>query len=402
MARRQTPRPTERRLPRRLYGFVDSVIPAEDDNPRSRLALHLDAVDADLFDADPLAIERDDALFLVRLLTTPDRLREFIGVDQAIPEEGSWVSLTTEKSPGSPRAWLIPSEGDVFGDPIPTNAVEVATGDALDPDAVARLRAACTSPNTTRTEASDLRAFIALVPNETSRIEAIDVGQAACVAFLDRDLCVGYFDVGAPIFFNRGSFPRHLAHTPSSEGVIILSHWDFDHYALAYDHPILRTLKWYAPDQSVGPRTAKFQKSLGSNLNFISGSLDLGSFNLKRCNGPASDRNNSGYAMRVAYDGQAVLLTGDAGYHAIPTDLQSNLTAVMIPHHGGKGATPPPGPCAKHSVAVASYGLPNKYRHPCEDQLDLHDKGGWEIQRTARHGKPPATPRGNRKLLPIP
>src|SRR3546814_17964834 len=106
--------------------------------------------------------------------------------------------------------------------------------------------------------------------------------------------------------------------------------------------------------------------------------------------------------MRVAYDGQAALLTGDAGYHAIPTDLQTDLTAVMIPHHGGKGATPPPSPCAKHSGAVASYGSPNKYRPPCEDQLDLHQKGGWRIRRTARHGKSPAVPRGNRKLFPLP
>ncbi len=402
MADRQRPRLPERRLPRRLYGFVDSVLPAEDENPRSRLALHLDAVDADLFDADPLAIDRDDALFLVRLLTTPDRLREFIGVDQNIPEEGSWVSLTTEKSPGNPRAWLMPSEGDGFGDPIATNAVAVTAGDALGADAVARLTAACASPDTTRIEAPDLDAIVFLAPNETSRIEAIDVGQAACVAFWDRGRCVGYFDVGAPIFFNRGSFPRHLDHTPCNKGFIILSHWDFDHYALAYDHPILRTLKWYAPDQPVGPRTAKFQKTLGPNLNFISGSIDLGGFKLKRCSGPLSDRNNSGYALRIGRDGQAVLLTGDAGYHAIPSDLQADLTAVMIPHHGGKGTTPPPSASAEYAVAVASYGSPNKHRHPCEDQLDLHKKGGWRIRRTARHGISPAVPRGNRKLFPLP
>jgi hypothetical protein len=262
MADRQRPTLPERRLPRRLYGFVDSVVPAEEENPRSRLALHLDAVDADLFDDDPLAVDRDDALFLVRLLTTPDRLRDFIGVDQAIPEEGSWVSLTTEKSPGNPRAWLIPSERDGFGDPIATNAVAVTAGDALGPDAVARLTAACASPDTTRIEAPEVDVIFLLVPNKTSRIEAIDVGQAACVAFWDRGRCVGYFDVGAPIFFNRASFPRHLDHTPCNKGFIILSHWDFDHYALAYDHPILRTLRWYAPDQPVGPRTAKFQKAL--------------------------------------------------------------------------------------------------------------------------------------------
>ena len=49
------------------------------------------------------------------------------------------------------------------------------------------------------------------------------------------------------MFFNQRSFPKPFDHRPASSGFVILSHWDFDHFALALRYPELKKLQWFAP-----------------------------------------------------------------------------------------------------------------------------------------------------------
>jgi len=232
-------------------------------------------------------------------------------------------------------------------------------------------------------------------------VTALDVGQAACVVFSEGGRPFGYFDVGAPMFFNRRSFPKPFDHRTATDGFVILSHWDFDHFALALHCPELKKLQWFAPNQPVGPNTALFQKSLGSNLTFISNDVDVGALALRRCSGTSPrDRNSTGYALRLDVEDTRILLPGDADYQWLPPALARSVNRIMVPHHGATGSSPPSPGGGGNPIAVVSYGIPNTYRHPSEDHIDAHRRAGWRIRRTAAHGNP-RRPRGNQALYPI-
>jgi beta-lactamase superfamily II metal-dependent hydrolase len=391
--------PATPEAPRRFYAFVDSVVEALPDRPHSRMSIHLDVIDANMFEGDHAAIENDDALFLTRISTTPRRLEQLFGLEPINVKESDWFHIQLQREPNMPRAWLLPFVGGYEPQP-PVNAVVV---DRLDDDSeiVGRLENSCVAPQAERIEGDDaLATLVSAVDRGDLRITALDVGQAACVAFSTGSRTFGYFDVGAPMFFNKRSFPRRFRHTIADRGFVILSHWDFDHFALAFQYPELKRLKWFAPEQPVGPNTARFQRSLGSRLKFVSGDIDLGKLLLKRCSGTSPrDRNSTGYAARIELDDAGILLPGDADYQSIPSTIKIGANRLMMPHHGGTGTAPPaPGGSAK-AIAVASYGLPNTYHHPDENQVDAHRRAGWRIRRTAAHGNP-ARPRGDRVLYP--
>lgn len=383
--------------PRRLYGFVESVVDALPERPRSRLSMHLDAVDAEAFDRDPGSITEASALYLVRLMTTPRRLAQLFQLENV--KEGHWLELELERTRNMPRTWLLPST-DNFTPGPPINTVRIARLDD-ESEQAARLRKSCLAIEATRVKISDgLSPALPLAPRRDLRITVVDVGQAACVAFSVGTQTFGYFDVGAPLFFNRRSFPRRLDHQVAKNGFVILSHWDFDHFALVYQRPQLLTLDWYAPEQPVGPNAARLQKELGRRLHFISGDMMSRNVILTRCTGTSpGDRNATGYAMRIRLGNTKVLLTGDADYQWIPSNISSGANRLAIPHHGGAGSAPPPPRRGDHAIAVASYGKPNTYRHPDESQIQAHRDAGWRIRRTAAHGLP-VLPRGNRVLYP--
>ena len=149
---------------------------------------------------------------------------------------------------------------------------------------------------------------------------------------------------------------------------VILSHWDFDHFALAIRYPQLKGLNWFAPKQPVGPNTAHFQKTLGKRLNSSQGMSTLVGF----CSSDAlAHRRATGIQLampcRIDREDAGILLPGDADYQWIPPVIARGANQLMMPHHGAAGS-PPPSPNGKASpVAVASYGVPNTYRHPNED-----------------------------------
>ncbi len=382
--------------PRRYYGFVDTVFDPDPDNARARLSIQLDAIDSNVFDVAPASLETDQGLALVRIQTTRGRLDS---MDVGVPNEGDWLEVTIAKKAGNPRAWISPADGDF----VPERVLNAPTIERLDGDPglgpVQKLRALCTVPNAKRIEAQELVGKLDFTKRKNLTITALDVGQAACVAFSDGSRDFGYFDVGKPLSFNRRSFPKNFTRNYPDKGFVLLSHWDFDHFALAINNPSLMTLDWYAPDQNVGPYTARFQKALGSRLHFISGDATANGLLLKRCLGTQPrDRNATGYVFRFERNGETVLLTGDADYPWIPGDMKNKVTALMMPHHGGKGSQPPKPASGNVSIAVASYGNPNCYKHPDKDQLAAHKSQGWRLRHTASHD---GMPRSDRQLFPL-
>jgi hypothetical protein len=106
------------------------------------------------------------------------------------------------------------------------------------------------------------------------------------------------------------------------------------------------------------------------------------------------------YALRLDVEDARILLPGDADYQWVPPTIANSVNRIMVPHHGATGSSPPSPSGGGNPVAVVSYGIPNTYRHPSEDQIDAHRCAGWRIRRTAAHGNP-TRPRGNRTLYPI-
>lgn len=384
--------------PQRIYAFVDSVLEADAERPHSRMSIQLDAIDAASSVSSSGFLEDQDALLLARISTTPKRLGELFEMEGV--KEGDWLDIRLEKQPSRPRAWQLPLATG-YAPQSPLNVVDIKPL-ALDSEIVGRLEQAALAPEASHivTEAS-LPALLRTKGKRNLRVTALDVGQAACVVFSDGSVPLGYFDVGAPAYSNQRSFPRKLDHTPASEGFVILSHWDFDHFALAFRYPELKQLQWFAPNQPVGPNTALFQRSLGANLTFIASDIDVGELMLRRCSGTSTrDRNSTGFALRVDRDGTGILLPGDADYRWLPPAISNNANRILVPHHGAAGTPPPPPGSGATNLAVVSYGNPNTYRHPHENQIEAHRRAGWRIRRTACHGTP-ARPRGNRVLFPI-
>ena len=248
------------------------------------MSLQFDAVDANAFDETSGAVENHDALLLARVSTTDNRLRELFGVDGAGAKEGDWFEIKLDRARSRPRAWQLPFASG-YAPERPTNIVEMNPL-AESSEIVGRLEGACVAPDTHSLATADsLATLLSTIASKDLRVTALDVGQAACVAFYEGNRPFGYFDLGAPMFFNQRSFPKPFDHRPASCGFVILSHWDFDHFALALRYPELKKLQWFAPNQPVGPNTALFQKSLGSNLTFISNDIDVGALALRRCSG---------------------------------------------------------------------------------------------------------------------
>jgi beta-lactamase superfamily II metal-dependent hydrolase len=379
---------------RRIYGFVEGTASPIPRNNYSRFALMLDAVDGAAFDDNPAASREPKHLSILRVISTPQRMLDLFSFE--VPQEGSWIQLTLGTEPGLPPVWILSASNDFSGQVVRTNVISIEL-----------LRGVGANTNLRpRTVADDLEAWCAIKrpgrstklvkkikpPTERFHIRIVDVGHASCAAIhTERNTnspIVGYFDAGAPAFFHSKSFPalfNESARVPAS-GFVVLSHWDFDHYALAVTRlKNLQRLDWYAPRQKVGPNAAKFQDDLGARLHFIGRKQIPITKGLKlyRGLGPLTDRNSSGYVMRLKQKDENVLLTADVGYDHINTALKKGLTGLSVPHHGGNGSVNPP--IGKGTAAV-SYGLPNRYRHPVEDNLLAHAMAGWSIKRTAAHG----------------
>jgi hypothetical protein len=385
---------------RYFYGFVEGMALPIPGNKYSRFTLMLDAVDGVAFDDNPAAPREPEHLVILRIISTEQRMRHLF--DFEVPKEGTWVRLTLGIKSDRPPVWFLSASNDFSGRVIRTNLVSIET-----------LQDSGATPNLRRTIVDELESFCTIKrpgpevrsirnvkpPTERLHVRMVDVGQASCAAIHternSNSSIIGYFDAGAPAFFHSKSFPAFFnedSRVPSS-GFVVLSHWDFDHYSLAVTRlKNLQKLDWYAPRQKVGPNAAKFQTDLGGRLHFISGKkipITRGLW-LYRGLGPPNDRNGSGYVMRLKQKDENVLLTADVDYAHIRMALKNGLTGLSVPHHGGNGSANPP---TGKGIAAVSYGLPNRYRHPIENNLLAHANAGWNIKRTAAHGHMPRNDR---------
>lgn len=235
-------------------------------------------------------------------------------------------------------------------------------------------------------------------PCDVEALVCFDIGQGLASALVCR--CgepIYYFDTGCGSGRNTGTAPSRIDFCTCSSPVVILSHWDTDHWAGAVNHARLQARTWTVPKQTISTSHTLFANDIlkaGGNilvvdrtlpqLQWSSGAQD---YDLQRATG--KKRNGTGLVLVVTDrpSGRSWVLTGDAGYDVIPHAVPADVAAMVVPHHGADmGAKS--FPFARSSTSYArllySFGPGNKHgpnnppvQHPVQAAVSAHANVNW-------------------------
>ncbi len=308
-------------------------------------------------------------------------------------EESGWFRI--DRDPGSQVVAEV--YGNVFGAPVEAN-VRIARVDKGTGAALSVIFGMDQWPDATEIE---IERELSARAQRAYELAAFDIGQGSATALLDqRHMPFVYHDLGAGIARNAGTTPLPLKFCWTNDPLVILSHWDKDHWAGALRDQNALPRVWIVPRQVIPPGHAAFATSIlsagGQVLVWPTGVPPLSislcmhqSLTLGRCKG--SGRNGSGLAIRVDNDGGGGLLhwlaTGDAGYDELPFGLPGQVVAICIPHHGAKMKTNgavPAGPGSGYGRLLYSFGPGNAHgrthvQHPTSASISEHHSAGWSL-----------------------
>ena len=217
-----------------------------------------------------------------------------------------------------------------------------------------------------------------------------NVGQGNATGIFDKDFNpIFYYDLGGGAYWNKHTYRTIKQFPVNGNPIIILSHWDFDHYESIKANPKhYANCKIIAPLQKTTPSIRKFAALISSNLFLIDKELgkvkNFSFMKVFKCNG--QKRNDSGLGilldLKKDEDISEILLPGDSQYFFIK---QSKVVdAICVSHHGGKLYNKRGFPTPKekgNGYCVYSYGTDNTYKHPKQDSLQEHINRGWGIGR---------------------
>lgn len=256
-----------------------------------------------------------------------------------------------------------------------------------------------------RVPAPQLRAVLDAVP-EVDGVLVHDVGQGSANALFDSSgRAVLYFDVGrgglaGPKMVRGGmngkrkvpSAPAALQLCGCDKPIVVLSHWDMDHWKAAEDGngQLLKSI-WVVPSQKIAGNHTKLAAKVlhtGGSLFVVKRSskprtaIPVGS-NMSIAYGKGSDRNNSGLTLTVRSSTVRPPVTlffpGDAKY-SMCVSPPSKVDFLVASHHGADPGTAVKPPCPNNDLdsrLVYSFGLPNGYGHPTPKAVTAHNSQGW-------------------------
>ncbi|WP_159618113.1 hypothetical protein [Arthrobacter zhaoguopingii] len=260
------------------------------------------------------------------------------------------------------------------------------------PATIARkLSAVLDMVNWPRVPAPELRAVL----DETPSVEGVvvhDVGQGSANALFDTSgKAVIYFDVGRG---GKGTSARAgLDLCDCNSPLVLLSHWDRDHWAAAKDgkQGLLKS-RWVVPSQRIAGTHAKFAALIlqqGGSIFVVKRSSKPGRnlpsgqrIDLKY--GKGADRNNGGLSLTLTCNfscpPHTLFFPGDARYEMCDAP-PPEVAFLVASHHGAdpKGTSKLPRPASRlSSRLVYSFGPNNRYKHPFVKALSDHASMGWD------------------------
>lgn len=228
-----------------------------------------------------------------------------------------------------------------------------------------------------------------------------DVGQGACQAAIDDEMLIPqlYVDFGGGVLSNKKTFPDGFAgFCFTCNPMVILSHWDWDHWSSVQRWPEALKTPWLTPPVILKPIQLAFAAELHEQ-----GSLHIwdaewpetitaGAVTIERCTGRTA--NDSGLAVTLRRRRNSLrncLLPGDADYACIPSVAAGESFSILcMTHHGGRLHSPTYPKVKRGAVSVISAGPRNSYRHPLFDTVATHLEHGWDFPTgTAMSGQRP-------------
>ncbi|MFJ9991321.1 hypothetical protein ACIQSO_11310 [Pseudomonas putida] len=329
------------------------------------------------------------------------RLENADAVGQANAVTGSYISLSGSNEPAPPLSFMLTGI-TLQACPIPELAQLIGL-QALKRQILDVLWAASPPPTVT-----------------SHNVVVYDIGQGSATALVDDiGRPVIFFDLGWPTSANAGTRPTDPPALFSPEqclacnrsayrAPIILSHWDFDHWAYAienetYDYqcdaaritfkPEAINRPWILPrpprignTTGLGPTHMRLLTELPFRLlwptrlrsvSFWGGTLTRTDPRVK-----PHDRNEQGLAWFVGDPGStaAVLLPGDASYSRIRFPQGgADITNLLASHHGGRvtGIKTHLPSLQSRQKLVISVGSGNAHRHPSCTILRRYSRAGW-------------------------
>lgn len=236
-----------------------------------------------------------------------------------------------------------------------------------------------------------------------SYLSVIDVGQGNSNALLaEHDLSPTlYFDIGCGVTSHKNTTPTNLEFCFQSNPIIIMSHWDKDHWAGANIQNRLGrsglSQEWIAPRQKIDPIHIAFANEITANGGVIKilemAHKEVGATvlkdktSIKFTTGTGKSRNSTGIVFSVENNDSknplSWLLTGDCEYHYFTHLNHSPPICIVAPHHGGKlyKSTIPPSPAKNNNYRrlLYSFGHKNHFHHPNQKTILAHHTSGWDV-----------------------
>jgi hypothetical protein len=226
---------------RRAYAVRDSVQP-DDPERGENCRIYLDMVDADWIDArradGPLTEEDADDGHL-SILAVEERYGH--GPFTEVQSEGEvwWeIDLARQEIPAQHFASL-------FHLPLERRVAYSRTLKPKETRHLASMVSLADIPDATTDEIRTALEGIGSVDD----VGVYDVGQGNANGLLEGGHPRAYFDLGGGVLFNVRTYPSTITFCFTANPCVVLSHWDWDHWASGKLHTAAQSLTWLAPRQ---------------------------------------------------------------------------------------------------------------------------------------------------------
>lgn len=223
------------------------------------------------------------------------------------------------------------------------------------------------------------------------------------------------FDAGAPMNASRTEIATIIGNRnnlyPDSKPILILSHWDKDHYHSLIgmtDAELKNNFSAFVCRDRVPNQTSRILFNRISSAVGLDNTYSISAVTRFARGGPTyfspltplnnqivlynaqqhKNRNISGLAIAVKTKRRSIILSGDAHYEQVSRDILKHLNYqhehnLVVPHHGGKAGTYNYNIPRLASVgqAVISVGA-NRYGHPLANNIASLRTTGFTTRQT--------------------